>query len=73
MKTLKALRKALLLGACITAVSFSVTASAQDSQMQPIKNVVLVHGAWADGSSWSKLIPFLQAKGLHVVVTCPLL
>jgi pimeloyl-ACP methyl ester carboxylesterase len=29
--------------------------------------VVLVHGAWADGSSWSKLIPLLQAKGLHVV------
>lgn len=29
-------------------------------------NVVLVHGAWADGSSWSKVIPLLQAKGLHV-------
>jgi pimeloyl-ACP methyl ester carboxylesterase len=29
-------------------------------------NVVLVHGAWADGSSWSKVIPMLQAKGLHV-------
>ena len=34
--------------------------------MSGIKNIVLVHGAWADGSSWSKLIPFLQAKGLHV-------
>lgn len=32
----------------------------------PIKNVVLVHGAWADGSSWSKVIPLLEAKGLHV-------
>jgi pimeloyl-ACP methyl ester carboxylesterase len=31
----------------------------------PVKNVVLVHGAWADGSSWSKIIPLLQAKGLH--------
>jgi pimeloyl-ACP methyl ester carboxylesterase len=31
-----------------------------------VKNIVLVHGAWADGSSWSKVIPFLQAKGLHV-------
>jgi pimeloyl-ACP methyl ester carboxylesterase len=28
---------------------------------------VFVHGAWADGSSWSKLIPRLQAKGLHAV------
>lgn len=30
------------------------------------RNVVLVHGAWADGSSWSKVIPLLQRAGLHV-------
>src|ERR1700674_3628687 len=35
--------------------------------MPAIKNVVLVHGAWADGSSWSKVLPLLQAKGLHAV------
>ncbi|MBN3947262.1 MAG: alpha/beta hydrolase [Nostoc sp.] len=29
-------------------------------------NVMLVHGAWADGSCWSKVIPLLQAKGLSV-------
>src|ERR1700733_4490241 len=29
--------------------------------------IVLVHGAWADGSSWNKVIPLLQAKGLSVV------
>jgi pimeloyl-ACP methyl ester carboxylesterase len=29
--------------------------------------IVLVHGAWADGSSWNKVIPLLQAKGLPVV------
>lgn len=34
--------------------------------MQTVKNVVLVHGAWADGSSWSKIIPLLQAQGLNV-------
>jgi pimeloyl-ACP methyl ester carboxylesterase len=33
----------------------------------PVKTVILVHGAWADGSSWSKLIPLLKAKGLTVV------
>ena len=33
--------------------------------MEPI-NVVLVHGAWADGSSWSKVIPLLQDKGFNV-------
>jgi pimeloyl-ACP methyl ester carboxylesterase len=31
------------------------------------RNVVLVHGAWADGSSWSRVIPLLQARGLHVI------
>jgi pimeloyl-ACP methyl ester carboxylesterase len=29
-------------------------------------NVVLVHGAWADGSSWSAVIESLQAKGYSV-------
>jgi pimeloyl-ACP methyl ester carboxylesterase len=36
-------------------------------QTQGIKNIVLVHGAWADGSSWSKVLPILNAKGLHAV------
>jgi pimeloyl-ACP methyl ester carboxylesterase len=30
------------------------------------RNVVLVHGAWADGSSWSEVITRLQAAGLRV-------
>ncbi len=29
-------------------------------------NVLLVHGAWADGSCWSKVIPLLEAKGQRV-------
>ena len=29
--------------------------------------VVLVHAAWADGSSWNKVTQQLQQKGLHVV------
>lgn len=37
------------------------------SKSGAIKNVVLVHGAFADGSSWAKIIPLLEAKGLHVV------
>lgn len=32
-----------------------------------IKNVVLVHGAFADGSSYAKVIPLLEAKGLNVI------
>jgi pimeloyl-ACP methyl ester carboxylesterase len=30
-------------------------------------NIVLVHGAWADGSSWSKVIPILQNAGHRVI------
>jgi len=30
-------------------------------------DVVLVHGAWADGSSWSKVIGPLEAEGINVV------
>jgi pimeloyl-ACP methyl ester carboxylesterase len=28
---------------------------------------ILVHGAWADGSSWSRVTPLLQAQGMNVV------
>lgn len=31
-----------------------------------IKNIVLVHGAFTDGSSWSAVIALLQARGYHV-------
>ena len=30
------------------------------------RNVVLVHGLFADGSCWSEVIPRLQAAGLNV-------
>jgi pimeloyl-ACP methyl ester carboxylesterase len=31
-----------------------------------LPNIVLVHGAWADGSSWSAVIKALQAEGYNV-------
>jgi len=30
-------------------------------------NIILVHGAWVDGSSWSKVIPILQKAGHKVI------
>jgi len=41
--------------------------AAQGNQNRGVTNIILVHGAWADGSSWSKVIPLLEAKGLNVV------
>ena len=32
-----------------------------------VKTIVLVHGAFADGSSWSKVISLLEAKGFNVI------
>ena len=34
--------------------------------MSNLPNIVLVHGAWADGSSWSGVIELLQADGYTV-------
>ncbi|TRD08830.1 alpha/beta hydrolase [Mesorhizobium sp. WSM4303] len=33
---------------------------------QPM-NIVLAHGAWADGSSWAKIIAPLKAKGFNLI------
>jgi pimeloyl-ACP methyl ester carboxylesterase len=53
-----------------TAITLSliapVLAEAQ-SIHKAVKNIVLVHGAFADGTSWSKVIPILEADGYHVV------
>jgi pimeloyl-ACP methyl ester carboxylesterase len=45
----------------------AAVAVAQQPTTGVVKNVVLVHGAFADGTSWSKIIPRLEAKGYHVV------
>lgn len=44
------------------AANFSV---AGDAPALKTKNLILVHGAWADGSSWSKVIALLQRRGFH--------
>ncbi|OLE70568.1 MAG: hypothetical protein AUG74_07430, partial [Bacteroidetes bacterium 13_1_20CM_4_60_6] len=54
---------------CMAAAALAFSAFqgfAQQVTSQPVKNIVLVHGAFADGSSWTKVIPLLEAKGLHV-------
>lgn len=65
--------KLRLLGAALAIASSMLAANAAWAQNTaataaptPVHNVVLVHGLYADGSSWAKVIPLLQAKGLHV-------
>src|SRR4030088_1075454 len=55
----------------LTVVALAATLGGFDARAQTAapaeaRNVVLVHGAWADGSSWSEVIPYLQAAGLKV-------
>ena len=66
-KSLRSFVGAAVVG--IVAVVASVSAMgtpalAQDKKVLP--NIVLVHGAWADGSSWSGVIERLQAAGYTV-------
>lgn len=44
----------------------TIIATADQEPAAAIKNIVLVHGAWADASCWAKVIPLLQAQGYHV-------
>jgi pimeloyl-ACP methyl ester carboxylesterase len=55
----------LSLSACVFASS---AAMAQDTQpaTTPIKNIVLVHGAWVDGSGWKPVYDILTKDGFHV-------
>jgi pimeloyl-ACP methyl ester carboxylesterase len=50
----------------LTATLGGFEAHAQPAGPVEARNVVLVHGAWADGSSWAEVIPRLQAAGLKV-------
>jgi len=49
-------------------VTLALSASTRaESQPPAVKNIVLVHGAFADGTSWAKVIPRLEARGFHAV------
>ncbi len=49
----------------------SILAAPQEAfsqnNLKGVKNIVLVHGAFADGSSWAKVVSQLQHKGYNVV------
>src|SRR5271170_6113078 len=55
------------MSATVAAAASSLLMGTAHGQPAPkAKNVVLVHGLFADGSSWSEVIPRLQAAGLNV-------
>jgi len=58
----------LVVATSIVAASALVALPAHAAELpaNPPTTVVLVHGAFADGSDWSRVIPLLQARGLRV-------
>jgi pimeloyl-ACP methyl ester carboxylesterase len=61
----------LVLATCSLAVSGCSSNSGSPSAVQAagptgVKNILLVHGAWADGSSWNPIITNLTADGYNV-------
>lgn len=51
----------------LTAAALMIAATSAGAQALTKPTVVIVHGAFADGSDWSKVIPLLQAKGVNVI------
>lgn len=56
--------KAVTIGA-VASLAASRGMAASTDKPAPARNVVFVHGLYADGSCWSKVIARLQAKGLN--------
>lgn len=60
------LTKTVLAGSIGVTTALAGVGHPQSTRL-PVKNIVLVHGAFADGTSWGKVIPILEARGFHVV------
>ena len=63
---LKKITRAMIAGSIAFAILFVSSASAQ--QAAPIKNIVLVHGAFVDGSGWKPVYDIMVNKGYHVSI-----
>ncbi|MEK1893166.1 MAG: alpha/beta hydrolase [Rhizobium sp.] len=50
------------------ALALATSVIAVAAHAAEIKNIVIVHGAFADGSSWRKATEILERRGLHVTL-----
>jgi pimeloyl-ACP methyl ester carboxylesterase len=58
----------LRVGFAYVALLASLGLTTVQAQNSPVKNVVLVHGAWADGSGWSSVYDILLKDGYNVTI-----
>lgn len=60
---MKNFKVCLAIAATLPLFSMAAPASAE-----PLKNIVLVHGAWVDGSGWKPVYDILVKEGFHVTM-----
>src|SRR5437763_15787919 len=53
---------------CIVFLLFTCGALSAQNQAQRVRNIVLVHGAWADGSGWKGVYDILVKNGYKVSI-----
>jgi pimeloyl-ACP methyl ester carboxylesterase len=53
---------------CIVLLLLTCCALSAQNQGQRIRNIVLVHGAWADGSGWKGVYDILVKDGFNVIM-----
>src|SRR5215510_2467561 len=58
---MKHIAVSLAFAAAVSLISTTVPAKAE-----PLKNIVLVHGAWVDASGWKPVYAILTKEGFHV-------
>ncbi|ARQ00320.1 alpha/beta hydrolase [Pseudorhodoplanes sinuspersici] len=54
---------------CLAAMAtLSLVSAAVPAKAEPVKNIVLVHGAWVDASGWKPVYDILKRQGFNVTM-----
>lgn len=62
------IRKMMQATALVAAAAAIATFGAAEAQAAPVKNIILVHGAWVDGSGWKPVYEILRKDGYRVTL-----
>ena len=68
MKTTFNFFKAIAFSAILITLQLIADIDPANAQKVPVKNIVLVHGAFADGSGWKAIYDILTKRGYHVSI-----
>jgi pimeloyl-ACP methyl ester carboxylesterase len=67
MKSMR-VAKGMTWSLCLVLLPLVCGALSAQNQEHPVRNIVLVHGAWADGSGWKGVYDILVKDGYHVSI-----